>query len=225
MPKLVGLNEKYKEKGLVIIFVAYEDKAKMEAYARQYNIDWPIAIEPTRTALKAYGVRGYPTSFVVAPDGKIVWKGHPASKELEDIIVKELPNVKKKKAGGASADLEEPAKLELKEGLSKKLEFAVLRAARGELASALRLAEKVLEDGGAKEEDKADAQYVKEEVEKRAEELFKTVDTLLEDKMPYEAKELLIKIRRAFDNSEYEDKAQEKLDVILEDEGAKASRR
>jgi peroxiredoxin len=95
MPKLISLNEQYKDKGLVMIFVAYESKAKLESYVKQYKITWPIAIEPTKTAQKAYGARGYPTSFVIAPNGKVAWKGHPANKGLEETIKALLPKVKK----------------------------------------------------------------------------------------------------------------------------------
>jgi len=218
MPKLVGLNEKYKDKGLVIVFVGYESKAKLDAYAKQYNITWPIALEPTKNAQKVYGVRGYPTSFLIAPNGKVAWKGHPAEKKLEDMIKELLKKVKIDK-GGKSADLgEDPVKLKLREDVSEKLKFAVKQAARGELASALRMADRALSEEGSSEEEKKDAKYVKDEVEKHAAKLLAEADRLLKEKMPYEAKQLLYDTRKAFAGSDYATKAQEKLDSISSDE-------
>lgn len=217
MPKLVGLNEKYKEKGLVLVFVGYEGKAKLEPYAQSYKITWPIALEPTKKAQKAYGVRGYPTSFVIAPDGKVVWQGHPASKELEEIIKKLLPKVKQ----GGSAAGGGATKLELKEGICERLQLAVRKASRGDLGGALRLAETVLNDAGAKENEKEDAEYIKKEVNKLKADLFDEVDRLLKENLPYEARGLLVRIRRAFAGEDDAKQAQVRIDAIDADEKLK----
>jgi len=222
MPKLVSLNEKYKEKGLVMVFVGYESKAKLEPYAKRYKIDWPIALEPTKKAQKAYGVRGFPSSFVIAPDGKVAWKGHPASKDLESVIQSLLSKVKKGSSGSGSVG-ENPTEIKFEKEFSKRLQFAARQAARGQLSSALRMAQKMLDDDNAGEDEKKEAGQIKSEIEKRVAEIFKEVERLLKEKMPYEAKQLLIKIRQAFSGHANAKKAQDKIialdkDASLEDE-------
>jgi len=216
MPTLISLNEQYKEKGLVLIFVGYESKAKLEPFAKQYKVTWPVAIDPTKTTHKAYGVRAYPTTFLIAPNGKIAWQGHHIDKKFQEIFKALLPKVKKD-SGSSGIDVESPTKMKLRE-VTKDLQFAAKQAEKGKLSSALRMADKVLDQENATEEDKKDAKYIKEEIEKRATELFKEVDRLLKEKAPYEAKELLTDIRRAFSGSDYAKKAQDRIDSINNDE-------
>jgi hypothetical protein len=40
------------------------------------------------TAGTAYAVSGVPTAFLIDPDGRIVWRGHPGSLEIEREIAK-----------------------------------------------------------------------------------------------------------------------------------------
>jgi thiol-disulfide isomerase/thioredoxin len=41
-------------------------------------------------AVKTYGVNGVPTALLVGSDGHILWRGHPASVDLEQLIEREL---------------------------------------------------------------------------------------------------------------------------------------
>ena len=61
----------------------------------------------------------------------------------------------------------------------------------------------------------------KDEIEKLADKLFKEADKLLEDKKPYEARQLLFKLRGAFSGTDYSEKAQEKMDKIDNDKSLK----
>ena len=216
MPTLISLNEQYKEKGLVLLFVGYESKAKLEPFAKQYKITWPVAIDTTKKTHKSYGVRAYPTTFLIAPDGKIAWQGHHIDKKFQEIFKTLLPKVKKD-SGSSGIDTESSTKIKLRE-VTKDLQFAAKQAEKGKLSSALRMTDKVLNRENATEEEKKDARYIKEEVEKRATDLFTEVDRLLREKMPYEAKKLLIDIRKAFSGSDYSKKAQEQIDLINKDE-------
>lgn len=109
-----------------------------------------------------------------------------------------------------------PTHLELKEDIAKKLQTAVRKAGRGDLAGALRLADRILECGDAAE--KADAQYVKDEIESNVKELFTRADNLLDEGMPYEAREILAELRKALNGTDEGKKAQEKIKVIESDE-------
>ena len=207
------MDEKYAGKGLIIMLIAYEDKAKMKAYAKEQNIKFPIAIEPTKKAMKAYGVRGFPSAFVIAPNGTIVWEGHPARiEQVEAAIQKELPNVKK--GGGGSGN---PASLSLKDDLHKSLKSAAKKAQKGDLAGALKSARSLLEKSGASDAEKADAQYVIEAIEAHAESLLKKAEGLLESRLVYDARELYKAIVKALRGTEYAGKARERVKEIDSD--------
>lgn len=99
IPHLIELNEKFKEKGVVIIGLTDEGKDVVEPFAKKMNMKYPIAIGSQSG--REYGVTGIPTAFVISRDGKIAWTGHPMSgldKAIEDEAAK--------KAEGAAAPAE-----------------------------------------------------------------------------------------------------------------------
>jgi cytochrome c biogenesis protein CcmG, thiol:disulfide interchange protein DsbE len=66
---------RYRERGVVILGVSFEDTAEGAlAFRDELGGDWPLAGDPdSRTAI-AYGVFGVPETFVIAPDGSIAAK-------------------------------------------------------------------------------------------------------------------------------------------------------
>ncbi len=74
-PVLRAVWERYRERGVVLVGVDFEDTERDAlAFARDNGGDWPVVADPgSRTAI-AYGVFGVPETFVIAPDGTIVAK-------------------------------------------------------------------------------------------------------------------------------------------------------
>jgi thiol-disulfide isomerase/thioredoxin len=87
IPHLIEMNAKYKDKGVVILGLTDEPKAKVEKFATDMKMDYPVGLGSNSGG--AYGVSGIPAAFVVAPGGKIVWSGHPMS-GLDKAIEKAL---------------------------------------------------------------------------------------------------------------------------------------
>jgi cytochrome c biogenesis protein CcmG/thiol:disulfide interchange protein DsbE len=71
-PALAAAWGRYRERGLVILGVVFEDSAEGAlGFRDELGGDWPLATDPgSRTAI-AYGVYGIPETFVIAPDGTI----------------------------------------------------------------------------------------------------------------------------------------------------------
>jgi cytochrome c biogenesis protein CcmG/thiol:disulfide interchange protein DsbE len=71
-PALLAAWERYRERGVVVVGVDFEDTARAALdYAAEMGGDWPLVGDPgSRTAI-AYGVFGVPETFVIAPDGTI----------------------------------------------------------------------------------------------------------------------------------------------------------
>ncbi|MGH2589509.1 MAG: TlpA family protein disulfide reductase [Actinomycetota bacterium] len=74
-PDLLAAWNRYRERGVVLIGIDFEDTEQAAtAYAREMGGDWPLLTDPgSRTAI-AYGVFGVPETFVIAPDGTITAK-------------------------------------------------------------------------------------------------------------------------------------------------------
>ncbi len=172
--------------------------------------DMVAHVKKTAEALKQ---KGNKTEVNVFPGGHQMAPRNAAQSAVEWLV-----KVAPKASAGVS---ENPTQLELKADVAKRLQTVVRKAKRGDLGSALRMAQRVLDDDKAKEAEKADAKYIKEEIEKRRDELFTQAENLLKEKMPYEARELLIQIRKAFTGMDEARKAQEKIKALDSDESLK----
>lgn len=89
IPHLVELQKKHKDAGLVIVSLTNEPKETVEPFAKEYGMSYAIGYGSTSAS--AYGVSGIPAAFVVGPDGKIIWAGHPMDEEFEKAIERALP--------------------------------------------------------------------------------------------------------------------------------------
>jgi hypothetical protein len=83
-------------RGLSPLWVAEEERAPVEAWLSKNAPEMPAALVDTRTRdemNRDYPVPGYPTAFLLDPDGKVVWTGHPQALK-EPAIVPHLENVR-----------------------------------------------------------------------------------------------------------------------------------
>jgi hypothetical protein len=86
------LQEKYGEQGLSIVAVSKEDSSSLEKFIEELGAEFPIVAEKTNS-MRAYGKTSYPSSFLIGPDGRVLWEGHPGN--LSDATLEEfLSNVK-----------------------------------------------------------------------------------------------------------------------------------
>ena len=77
IPGFVKLQEKSRDKGLVIIGYSVDDTAeKAKAYAAQYKMNYPILLGEGKEDLQdAYGpIWGLPSSFIISKDGRVCRK-------------------------------------------------------------------------------------------------------------------------------------------------------
>jgi thiol-disulfide isomerase/thioredoxin len=79
---MVSLKDQYESKGVQMIGISLDqNKGQMMRIAKEKGFTWPqyfdgkvwqnnISIE--------WGVRGIPATFIISPEGEVLWKGHPA---------------------------------------------------------------------------------------------------------------------------------------------------
>jgi thiol-disulfide isomerase/thioredoxin len=79
---MVELNKKYSPEGLQMLGVSLDtDRQGMLAVAKEKGFEWPNIFGGqswTSPQAKAWGIDSIPRTFLLGPDGTILWTGHPA---------------------------------------------------------------------------------------------------------------------------------------------------
>lgn len=87
---IIALNNKYKDKGVVVVGVDISDKIPSHDQAvKSLGINYPQLIDTTRFAGDTYGIEGIPHVMIVDKDGTIVSRG-TRGEETEEELVKLL---------------------------------------------------------------------------------------------------------------------------------------
>jgi len=92
IPHLQKLHDKYASKGLVVIGQTDGSSRNLAQFIKQKKMTYIISVG-AQLAPPQYAVRGIPHAVVIAPDGKILWKGHPGALQ-EQVIQQALTKVK-----------------------------------------------------------------------------------------------------------------------------------
>jgi hypothetical protein len=96
MPHLKALVERHKDDPFVLLGVNTGDDE--EAYregVEKYGVSWTCAYqgEGSNPIATLFEVIGYPTYYLIGPDGKILGKGHDGS-AFDETIQKEIEKLK-----------------------------------------------------------------------------------------------------------------------------------
>jgi hypothetical protein len=148
VPHLKELQEKYNASGFEIVAVSDEAEGTLEKFIKDKAITYGIVLSAKKFA-ELYPSDGRPSSWVLDADGKVIWKGHPASLTNEMVAewVKDL------------------APTRIDRSLAKELKDAVKAFDAGQYGKASTEAAKIL--GSAEDETvKADARHVQDFVQK-----------------------------------------------------------
>lgn len=151
-------HEKFKGQGLAVLMVSSEAKGIVEKYVSAQKIPYVVGIGDKGLESR-FGVEGYPSSFLIDGDGKVVWEGHPMALRADAIegVLKTLDAIR---LGDVPASLN-PAKADLD---AKKF------------GDAHKKAQGILAKSGATDAEKTTAQKVVDGVEKAAENRLKRAD-------------------------------------------------
>ena len=88
IPHLNEIHAKYKDKGLQIVGITDEDRAKIKKFEKEVPIEYAVALDANGKYAKPFGIQGIPHAVLVDKTGKIVWEGHPMS--LKESQIEEL---------------------------------------------------------------------------------------------------------------------------------------
>ncbi len=197
MGHLDELWAKFKDRGLVVLAVTNEARGLVDKFVESTKAVHPIVIEGG-DSLAAVGGRGFPTSYVVDPDGKIAWMGHPASLG-EDVIEGLL------------------AKVRLAPDLPKNL-TAVGKAFEGrKYAEAKKGLDAALAAGGLSADETALVQKALDWIAKTGASRLESAKADLGKGNVYEAADTLESVAESFKGLEPAEKAEASLRSILAD--------
>ena len=95
IPGFINLYKKYKDKGLEIVGVAFDENGQevVPPFMKKMGMNYPVYLDGGDIGQK-YDLQAYPTTIVYGKDGKVASKhvGYVSEKEFED----ELSNLLKK---------------------------------------------------------------------------------------------------------------------------------
>ena len=128
------LQEEFGPKGLVVVALSDEEPEKVEKYVDEMGLSIRVAAQSK--AAGAYEIKGYPSTFLLSPDGEVVWEGHPSS--LSSGKVKEALKGAKPTPKGAGFMAFSPTG-----EYPKALKSAISAAESGKLGKAISAARKV----------------------------------------------------------------------------------
>jgi peroxiredoxin len=89
MPYLQTVYDQYRGRGLRLVAVNLgESRAVVESWVQRNGLTFDIALDPEGRTATAYRLRGQPSTFVIAPDGRIsaIFYGPVGSGQLEAAI-------------------------------------------------------------------------------------------------------------------------------------------
>lgn len=99
IPHLNELHKKWASKGVVIVGLTDEHRAKVSQFMKKLPMHYIVGTGSKDGG--RYGVNGIPHAFVVDPEGRVVWRGHPMGgldQAIEEAYQNAPPKLKKKKS-------------------------------------------------------------------------------------------------------------------------------
>lgn len=132
MGHLNQLWEKYKDKGVMLIAVTNEGRKLVDAFVAKNGAKYPIVVE-TGDSGDTYEIAGYPSQFVIGPDGKIA--GNSFDEGLVDSLLprQRIPPKLPEKATDAAKLLEKGKYADARKSLEA---FAAGKVSAEDIASA-----------------------------------------------------------------------------------------
>lgn len=144
MPHLTELQEKYKDKGVVIVGISDEDTDTVRPFVKKQSkrMGYVVAVDDdlatNKAYMKAFKINTIPHAFIVDKSGAIAWHGNPSGmdKALEQIVDGEY-------------DIKAAKKVEKARKRMPKYFELVVEGGEGEQKKAAKLGKKIVKYGSS----------------------------------------------------------------------------
>lgn len=74
IPDFIEVYDSYSSRGVEFLGISAEDKDLLVRFAEDYGINYPVLIDETGSVFQAYDVSAIPQTYIVNPEGEIVFK-------------------------------------------------------------------------------------------------------------------------------------------------------
>jgi cytochrome c biogenesis protein CcmG/thiol:disulfide interchange protein DsbE len=74
IPDFIDLQKEYGSQGVQIVGIALDEPDKVQAFARQNGMNYPVLLGSDEVSMRYGGIEGIPTTFIIDKSGKIVDK-------------------------------------------------------------------------------------------------------------------------------------------------------
>lgn len=78
LPDLQRLHERHAPRGLTVVGVSVDDASTagtdVRDFARRYGVTYPLWRDPDERVLSTFRAVGVPNTYLIAPDGTLLWK-------------------------------------------------------------------------------------------------------------------------------------------------------
>lgn len=89
IPHMLQLHAKYADQGVQIVGVSLDvSLTPMRKMIQDRGMNWLHVFDQGKNISRAWGVYAIPTVFILSPEGRVLWTGHPA--ELDQPLAKAL---------------------------------------------------------------------------------------------------------------------------------------
>ena len=152
IPHLRKLHKKYRSEGVALVSVSQDrSEQKAQRFAKEHGMTWPQVHDAShdRQLGDVWGVKGIPHAFIFSPNGKLLWRGHPANMEKhiqralkkfgDQLKVNQPDEAKQSAKPGEKAQQTASAKAESPAGSNSAADQPAWRAAAERVGEAYRL--------------------------------------------------------------------------------------
>ena len=83
MPKVQQLWDRYRGHGLLVVAITREAAGEVRGFLKENGYTMPVACDPSQACISEFTLSGWPSTYLIDRDGKILWRGAPYGVEPE----------------------------------------------------------------------------------------------------------------------------------------------
>jgi len=111
IPHLNKLAEKFGPRGIEFLSVSNDREKVVREFLEKTKINGTVAIDVNSSAIERYEVKGYPTTFIIGRDGRVLAETHPAlidENTMEDALANRPLRLKNENAEASAKQTPKP---------------------------------------------------------------------------------------------------------------------
>ena len=77
MPKVQKLWDRYRNLGLLVVAITREAAGEVRPFLKDNGYTMPVACDPSQACISEFQIDGWPTTYLIDRDGRVLWRGAP----------------------------------------------------------------------------------------------------------------------------------------------------